>query len=351
MVGRSNGSGPSFLNVNIQSFDGRNEYLQFFFDQISEFQNLNKITDEQTLFYLKSKLTGPALQFCIQSQDCKNAKNLTEIRRLFENFFSCDDSQSSLSDLENLKQLPDERIKCLAHRLDLLFCKAYPSILDVTAINQMKFNYLMKAIDPEIKLTILKENIDSYSVAIDRAQNLQNIFSAHNLPTSDSISKASESHSINVLTEKINDLKNSLEKLKEVEKPNINRPSNKTFRGRNFQRQSNFNNRNRDRNFIKPYNLRGQSSVRNRYENQRFGNVGNRNNRNAIKCFFCLKTGHLMRDCYQLNLKFRSSQNKPYRNQFNRNQNSSRINNDASQSGSSLNPNAAEYLNLNPHGM
>lgn len=111
----------NFLNVNIHPFSGDPEFLTFFFDQISDYQKLNKLTDDRILFYFKSKLVGASLQFFIQSPDCKAATTLKELQTIFDKFFSTDDTQAAVSKLSKFCMLPEEQIKNTAHRLDALF--------------------------------------------------------------------------------------------------------------------------------------------------------------------------------------------------------------------------------------
>lgn len=116
------------------------------------------------------------------------------------------------------------------------FMKAYPSLNDQSACNQIKFNSFLNAIPKEIKVDILKENISDYKKAIERAQTLQNILNV-NFHESDNSKGTENPQSINMLQEEISNLKAKIESLTE------NNSSHRKVNNRARQNKNNFNNR------------------------------------------------------------------------------------------------------------
>ncbi len=62
----------SMFSVQINSFDGTPSYAKFFFSLIKESAKINQWTNDQTILFLKSKLTGPALKFLLENDNNVN---------------------------------------------------------------------------------------------------------------------------------------------------------------------------------------------------------------------------------------------------------------------------------------
>lgn len=167
--------------LNINPYDGDPETIQFFCEQVSDIININKFSDEQSLAYIKSKLTGAALKYYLESPKLKSIKQYPILLDELTKFFSTKTNSFAIQSLESLAMMPNETIKNLSHRLNVLVDKVYPNITDSTAINNIKYVKFLATIPIEIKIKILEQGITSYEGAVERAQTLQEISSEREL--------------------------------------------------------------------------------------------------------------------------------------------------------------------------
>lgn len=325
----------SFLNINIQPFSGDPELVTFFFDQILEFQNLNKLSDEKTLLYFRSKLSNNALTFYIQSTDCKNAKSISELKDIFQNFFAKEDSHTALDKLNKFHALQGENVRSIAHRLDSLFSKAYPTLLDPNAINTLKTNIFLNSIVHEVKLTILKEGLKTYSEIITRAQALYNIILAN--PKSDNMipptsTSNSEIHVINALQADIKQLEKKIDSMKDDQQQRTSNQTNHSRRYQNYPHHQKGRHRGNNNNYRPSFQRRNnfknfsQNAIQKGHE---YNTRGPQRSVTQNVCPYCMKRGHILKNCYQFQNVTHARQNKP------------------NFSNSQLNPRAPEYQNLN----
>lgn len=177
-------------------------FLISFFSQIEAISQINKWSDQEKLIFLKSKLTGAALRFVIDSPNFDNF-NYEDLKKSLRDFFTNKSQTSSLIEFNNLNLLPQESIKNFAHRLDSLTAKVY-NIKDSDSLNNIKFIKLIGSLPSNIRVKILEEDIKLYPELVNRAQQLQDIFCSEALLINNE--NGSINSKLNALAEKINSL-------------------------------------------------------------------------------------------------------------------------------------------------
>lgn len=334
------------FNPTINSFDGDSQLIKFFFNQITELAKLNKWDDTKTIFFLKSKLSGPALSFFIQSECSTPGQTFDQIKNAFFEYFVNESPQASILDLTSFHILPDETIKSVAHRLNILIHKVYPNVLDKDSLQQIKKTHLIQALPIMIRTKILEEKIDTYDQIVARAHELQSIHATALTHQSSHLSKFDElSKQINFISEKLNHINVS----KNDEKPHIDQSESsrdkmfsrsqyikahykKRSPQHKFSRHNDSSNSFSNRDSFRHHNRRFTSYRNSRpFQNkQEFRNRGNSfnsfdaNKRSSLPtCPYCGKN-HLMSKCWQF-LKMMKNNN---------------------QNASNLNPNASSF---HPH--
>ena len=75
--------------------------------------------------------------------------------------------------------LPHENIRNFSHRLSNLVNKVY-QVEDKKAVDRIKYIRFLQAIPSNIKIKMLEEGIDNFNSAVNRAQELQNIYNTDN---------------------------------------------------------------------------------------------------------------------------------------------------------------------------
>lgn len=305
------------FQCHVAAFDGDPQTVNFFFGQIADLQAFNKWTDPQAIAFLKGKLVGSAQKFFIDSSEASKATDLNALKDIFVKFFRPKSAHVARSELFNLNLLPGESINNLAHRLDSLVKIVHDGISDDIAINSIKVNYFLQAIPQEFKIKILEADINEFSKAVVKAQQLQDICSNSQIlvPTTSSQPTIAE------LTAQINHLK---EELQSVKTSNNNEKDQSPFK-RNNNRKRGFKNFDNKR---KPY----------------FKSFAEKPFQNVIKCQYCNKNGHIMRNCFLFKREVNESkEDKPrYNSSFQRGRYNNR--------GRGLNPNSKSFVprgNLN----
>ena len=74
----------SQVHTNVFNFEGDSSLLNFFFDQIRSYASINKLKPDETVAFLKGKLSSPALKFMTQSPILND---LNFIESEFKSFF------------------------------------------------------------------------------------------------------------------------------------------------------------------------------------------------------------------------------------------------------------------------
>lgn len=165
-------SAPVF-NININPFSGEQGTLEFFSEQINDLIKINKWSNEHAVIFLKSKLSGAALKYYLESPKLKNAQTVKEIFDDFKIFFSSPSLASAIHELNSLHMLPAESVKNLAHRLNVLTRKVYPNINNESDLENIKFVKFLQIIPSDIRLKILQDGITQYTPAVEKAQLFQ----------------------------------------------------------------------------------------------------------------------------------------------------------------------------------
>lgn len=186
IVTRSKAKMAEKLNVNIQNYSG-DDSPEWFLDQISELKRLNNWSDEIALLFLKSKLIGNAKAYFQNCPDLKNASYSTAVKNLTNFFASESNPTTSLIMLNNLTLLPGETIKNLSHRLDTLVAKTYSTVTDAKALNQIKSVQLLNALPVKLKEKLILEPLTDYKALVNKA---------HDIATAEQAMKQAEVHNI-----------------------------------------------------------------------------------------------------------------------------------------------------------
>jgi hypothetical protein len=181
----SKASNPPF-NLQISPWSGDPESFNLFEHQVLQTCNLNKWTNVQSAAYIKSKLAGNALQFVSNSKDLLYSDDLKFILSELKDFFiPCESNAANLTNV-TLSMTPGESIKNFVYRLNQHCSKLYPQIKDSVTLDSIKFVQFMSAIPSNIKIDLLKENVNEFNLAVKRAVTLQNLLSL-NLPTNGTV--------------------------------------------------------------------------------------------------------------------------------------------------------------------
>lgn len=287
------------FSISINQFNGDSEYVDHFFNLIKQSARINKWSTDQTILFLKSKLAGPALKFFIESQELQNTDDLTVFESKFKTFFKNDAQQSTITDFNNLVIQQDETIIHFCHRLHVITNKVYKNISDESALDSIKYNKLLSVLPANFRIKLLEEKIQDFNKAMERAQEIQNIYRSEFQPNNNN-TNVNSSQTVMHMSAQINRLSEKVDALtKEKSQTEQNNP----------QQPSRFHQRN-------PRNFRPQ--------NRQFNDRQNRfTPRYQVKCQICSKIGHSADRCYRYLNNQRSNQNRNYnRYQSNRNQNS-----------------------------
>lgn len=218
---RSSGSVPAEgtnnkINVSIKDFDG-SQNISFFLDNIRTLKKLNNMPNEAALLYLKSKLSGSALEFFINSIDCQKAKSFEEACDILFDFYKPENSATTnLFAFQQIALQPGETIKNLGHRIDTLAQKAYTSVKDSNALNQIKCFQFLQAIPANLRKNVIHERQNDFKNLVEKtslfASNINTLNSFTNNEVFETINYTSSASSleekVNFLTKQINDFHN-----------------------------------------------------------------------------------------------------------------------------------------------
>lgn len=308
------------LNISIQNFDGNPATVDFFFSQLKDLQDLNKYTEKETIALFKSKLTGPALHFYLDSNVIEQNESLDNLHTQFKNFFCpVQNKNIALSNLENLKYEANESIRNFSYRLIRTLNLAYPNI-NSDALATLKMTYLMKTLPQNIRIKLLEEGIQTFDLALKRAEELYAIYASASTPILPTPSQSV--FALHTDTNELEDQKHNFdskydnstrERSNFFLKKNCFPMTKKRFKGAHPYK---FNNK-------QPNSSRYSSTMLNRPQllnsnfpgqNRNFKFYSQRFSRDSfLQCVFCGKSGHLMNNCYQFKhvLHSQGQQNSP----------------------------------------
>lgn len=277
----------SNFSIQVSPYDGSSS-VKFFFSIIRDCANVNSWTKEQTILFLKSKLTGQALQFLIESQ-LAESDDIDTIQTKFQDFFGEKPNESAFNDFNNLKLAEEETIKNFAHKLNVITRNAYPDITDQTAIDSIKLNKFLNVLPINLRIKLREEKIKNFEAAISRASELREIMQSE-LRTQDSSAQC-----FNIISTNLANLTNKVDALAQANAKHSQTPQD--------DKHINVNTHNRDYQ-TSQFKTRFFSSG----NTHRFGNNRHRNHQNII-CQICSKQGHAAVHCFKYtNLCKRSRQ-------------------------------------------
>jgi hypothetical protein len=265
----------SMFSVQINPFDGTPSYAKFFFSLIKESSKINQWTNDQTILFLKSKLTGPALKFLLENDNLMLTNDINLIQAKFLDFFAEKSSTSAFTDFNNLNILPEESIKHFSHRLNVITKSAYPNVIDQSALDSIKLNKFFSVLPTNLRIKLREEKINDFQLAVSRGQELQDIMQ-HELLT-----HTSSTHCINTISANIADLSSKIDSLTQQKHDTTTHENNVSER-----------------------NSYNQHSHRNNFKARRFSRANNfsfprnRGNHNVV-CQLCFKNGHKANVCFK----------------------------------------------------
>ena len=282
------------VNINVLNFEGDPSLLNFFFDQIRSYASINKLKPDETVAFLKGKLSGPALKFMTQSPILYKSNDLNFIESEFKSFFTPMSSTQALVEFNNLVMLPQETIKNLSHRLNILADIIYSRITDPTALDQIKFTKFISVIPSNIRIKLQEENINDYKTGIQRAQVLQEINVNEKILTNQASNPV-----LTNLSERVLHLTEKLDAFTFA-----NSKEDKEDSSVKTKTQSRFNH-NKFKNNFKSRQMRMQD---NQFQNSK-------NRTSSVICQLCSRPGHTAIKCFKWQ-RINSRKNNNSRNNF-----------------------------------
>jgi len=123
-------------------------------------------------------------------------------------FFINPSNEVSLIEFNAMTPLPTESILNFSHRLDVAARKVYKN-LNEENLNQVKFVKFLSVISPEIRLSLLQQDVKEYKLAVTKANQLQQI-----LLTNQKLSVNHDELLVNKLSEQVNILRKELQDIK-----------------------------------------------------------------------------------------------------------------------------------------
>lgn len=302
----------NIMSINIGSFDGSPEQLDFFFENLNDLAEINRWSERQTILTLKTKLEGPARSYFLNCPDLQKSDiKLAEIKEKFRYYFRKPSQCLSQQEFCKIKLMQDESVMNLAHRLDTLVTKVFPNISDVNALNEIKLNQLIEALPNSIALDLKKEGINSYSKAIERAQALLEI---SQLNKNDNV-LASYAINLESMSKRVNEIATMLQKPSTHEVHSVENTEYANYSRASTSKQKNVYKVNRQHNQFKRY--------KNINHSRPFSRNFNENNKRNVVCQYCDKRGHILKNCYQFK---RLMGNKPTSQQFSNHQSNHQCN-------------------------
>lgn len=275
--------------VNITPFDGDADTLDHFFSQIRQLEAINKWSEQQTAIFLKSKLTGNALQYLLDSPSIRDSQDVKQIHDQFKTFFGNTEESTSIFDFEAIRLNPDESIRNFAHRLNVVTSRVYKDLSD-NAMSKIKFTKFMASLPSNIRLSLLQTEISDYSAAVEKAQKLQNQLNKDKV-----LINANSDSVVNTLSCELLQLRAELENLKKNTQDKENQSihhidthaKSSRYKSRNtFQRNTNFS-------YPRRQNFQDNRVSKNNYRNQA-------PRRHIVVCQLCDKRGHEAKNCFSL---------------------------------------------------
>lgn len=206
------------VNITIKDFDG-SQNVDYFLDNIKSMKTLNNWNEEVALLCLKSKLTGAAQEYFMNTVASQNIKTFDEGCKALQNFFKPQSSATSnLFAFQSITLQPGETLKNLGYRIENLAQKAYTRVKDKDALNQIKAFQFLQAIPHELRRQVINESHLDFKGLVDKTAtiatniNSLNLFSYDN--TKECINLVESTNVHNSLEKKVNELSLKVDNLK-----------------------------------------------------------------------------------------------------------------------------------------
>lgn len=194
------------FNFHVEAFSGDPQTFMWFKNQVMEYIKLNKLNDEVGLFFLKSKLSGAALNFFSTCPNVNNIDKVADALKILEDFFvNKATPASALNEFNSLRMIHGETVKNLKHRINLAAQCAYPFIADQTALNKIKAIQFLNAIPQSLRDKLFDADQDDFESLTAKAEKIDGMF--QNFACANVITGQSEPNSqISALASKLDQL-------------------------------------------------------------------------------------------------------------------------------------------------
>ena len=171
----------SLLNL-LPSFDGKKESnIQFYLQQFDELATQAKINEDNIkLIILKTKLTGSARDYLINSPDLQNTTNYADFKqKLLDKFQISYSLEKAQNTFMTIKQTPEQNISdfvttfnnAASHYLTQTGNDKKPDA--VNFLNLIKFTRFLDSIRPDIALEVRKIGPKDFQEAVDIAKRIE----------------------------------------------------------------------------------------------------------------------------------------------------------------------------------
>lgn len=161
------------FSINITPFNGDPDNLNFFIQQCNLIIKANKWSDDKSVAFIQSKLSGPALTYIIQKCELQPCDTPVQIFDALRAHFIQSNLCKSITEFNSITMIQGESIRNLAHRMDILAPRAHPQVKDSNALDAIKFNKFISIIPNDFRMHILQSEISQYAPAVNKAALLQ----------------------------------------------------------------------------------------------------------------------------------------------------------------------------------
>ena len=294
---------PVMNNINVITYHGGYDNLEFFIHQIEDLKTNRHISDNEALSIAFKHMAGPAIALVTQRFNAQH--RITSTAQLFQllrqNFRPPSDIQNR-NDFNKFQMLPGESIISLSNRLDEVVTRAF-RILHPPSLEEIKFNKLMQVIPANCRIFLEQNGIRTYQEAVDRAATFlecqNNEFVNHQNIQQDRIAQCEKQ--INFVSKQIEDL-NHHSTISQVNKQNTSNRKHDNYRkpvnlqsNNKFRHYHNRNTKFSQKRKFNPYrNTRDKAYYR---PQNKFNTHEHTNFYQRSQCQMCGQFGHVLKDC------------------------------------------------------
>lgn len=173
------------LRLDVTSFSGDPEFLEFFIEQCNSKIKYCKWDNEKALTYIKSKLSGHALKFYVSSVPCRRSNTPNELFEIFRKHFKTESASSIAVQYNSIQFEPTESVNTFANRLESVVRKRFPQLPEasIAEILAAKFTDL---IPTHLKIYLHTQKITIFEEMVESASTYQDILQSSALPSNTS---------------------------------------------------------------------------------------------------------------------------------------------------------------------